>query len=263
MSKRKYLVAIFYIASEAQGSEISLAIEGWRRHFKEDHEIVVVGDEPPVKDVRWMYVERLKPKEGEYLPAIDICNKLAHVCYYAEEDFYEGFIWASDDFFAVNDFTIEDVMQPKYLEDELPREGASNTNHFWRTQVKTRRLLEKKGYGIVNWTTHLPMWFDNGDLYWLIHDYDLTRNSYIVENLYYNIYKPETIPAKLRRDDRWKFEVCFTPLDTEGFRNALANKIWVCCSVNGWSAELEQKLKEHYENERQNTVAPRKGQGEH
>ena len=245
----RYLVAIFYIASEAQGSEISLAIEGWRKHFKEDHEILVVGDvPPPVPGVKWkwMYAERMKQKEGQYLPAIDICNKMLYVCQYCASHGYDGFIWASDDFFAVNDFNIKDVLMPKYLDEQLPSKGDNSTNHFWRTQVKTRALLEKKGYGVVNWTTHLPMWFDIDELYWIIVDNNLTSESYIVENLYYNINKPETIPTKLRRDDRWKFEVCFTPLDEEGFRNALANKIWVCCSVNGWSAELEQKLKEHY-----------------
>lgn len=255
----KYLVAIFYIASEAQGSEISLAIEGWRKHFKEDHEILVVGDQPPVPGVNWMYVERMKPKEGEYLPAIDICNKMLYVCQYCDKHMYNGFIWASDDFFAVNDFTIADIKQPKYLEDELPRMGDKHPNQFWRIQVKTRRLLQSGGYGVVNWTTHLPMWFDIDQLYWLIVDENLTENSYIVENLYYNIHKPETIPAKLSRNDRWKFEACFTPLDNDGFNDALANKIWVCCSVNGWCPELEQKLKEHYGKDQKETSVPGEG----
>ena len=242
----KTLVAIFYIDSEAQGDEISLAISGWKKHFKEYHEVLVVGDKPPVEGVKWMYVERLKPKEGEYLPSIDICNKLSYVCQYCISHGYEGFIWASDDFFAVNDFTLEDVKTPKYQDDEMPRKWDKTSNRWWLEQVKTRKLCEENGYGIVNWVTHLPMYFDAERLYWLIHDFDMTNHGCIVENVYYNAYPQDGVPYKLNLKDRWKFGVYYSPLDREGFANALANKIWVCCSVHGWSEQLEEELKKHY-----------------
>ena len=239
------LVAIFYIASEAQGSEISLAIEGWRKHFKEPHRIVVVGDKPPVDDVDWLQIKRVQKKDGEYLPALDICQKLEAVCL-ANWWKYDGFIWASDDFFAVNDFTLADVMVPKIYDSQLPSKGDQTQNAFWHTQIKTRRLCEASGAGVANWTTHLPMWFDIDLLYWLIQDYDLTEMSYIVENLYYNMHAPEQKPERLHRNDRWKFDVCYSPLDRAGLSDAFIHKIWVCCSVNGWCPELEAELRKHY-----------------
>lgn len=243
---KKYLVAIFYIESEGQGNEIALAIEGWKRHFKNKHEILVVGDKPPVDGVNWMYVERVPEREGQYRPALDICNKLMYVCQYCHENMYNGFIWASDDFFAVNDFSIRDVKTPKYFAEQLPSKGGPNQNEFWNTQVKTRKLCEREGIGVVNWTTHLPMLFDEEKLYWLIHDYNMTESGYIVENVYYNKYPPKVTQHKLTEFDRWKYEVSFTPLDKKGLENALLRKIWVCCSVNGWCPELEEVLREHY-----------------
>ena len=244
----KTLVAIFYIDSESQGSEISLAIAGWKKHFKGDCEILVVGDKPPVDidGVRWMYVERLPEKEGEYRPALDICNKLMYVCQYCEEHMYNGFVWASDDFFAVNDFTRGDILIPKYYEDEMPSKGDRTQNAFWHTQIKTRRMCEKAGVGVVNWTTHLPMRFDATRLYWLIYRYNLVEHSAIVENLYFNIYPPDIKPEKLSRTDRWKFDVCYKPLDRSGLADAFKRKIWVCCSVHGWCPELEDELRKHY-----------------
>ena len=243
------LVAITYISGGAQGNELALAIAGWRKHFKDDFEILVVGDMPPVQSDVWMYVERLKPKEGEYLPSIDICNKLLHVCQYCKEHSYDGFVWASDDFFAVNDFTLEDVKTPKYQDDEMPRKWDKTSNRWWLEQVKTRKLCEENGYGIVNWVTHLPMYFDAERLYWLIRDFDMTNHGCIVENVYYNAYPQDGKdgkPEKLYLKDRWKFGVYYSPLDREGFQNALAHKIWVCCSEHGWSKELENELYKHY-----------------
>jgi len=244
--KNNYLVALFYIGGEAQGSEIQLAIEGWRQHFKEPFRLIVVGDDPKVEGVEWLEIERVPGKEGEYRPSLDICNKLEEVCTFCEYHGYKHFIWASDDFFAVNDFTIEDVEYPKYLDDEMPILGVMHPNWFERTQVKTRLLCQKEGFGIKNWTTHLPMLFNVANLHKIIRDYDLTNNGYIVENIYFNAYPPKGEPFKLCLNDRWKFSVIYQPLDREGFQNALRNKIWVCCSVHGWSQTLDRELRKHY-----------------
>lgn len=239
------LVIITYIASDAQGNELRLAIEGWRKHFKEKFRLVIVGDEPPVYNVEYMIVDRKNEKDGEYRPHLDICNKLDYVWRMYNGD-YEGFIWASDDCFPINDFTLADVKAPKYLDDEMPSEGENDPNPFFRNLVKTRRFCEREGLGIRNWITHLPLWFDMEKLHRVIRDYKLTENSYVVENIYYNKYTPEGVPEKLSLNDDWKFGVYFSPFDRAGFKDALAHKKWVCCSVNGWSKTMERKLMDHY-----------------
>ena len=242
-----YLVAITYIADRAQGNELALAIEGWRKHFKENHRILVVGDKPPVDWVDWIPMERVPEKEGEYRPALDICKKLKAVCEHCRWCKYAGFIWASDDFFAVNDFTIDDIRLPKYADEELPSKWDKSQNEFWHTQIKTRILCEEEGFETVNWTTHLPMWFDDVLLLRLINEYNLTENGYIVENIYYNKYTTRAPRTKLSKDeDRFKFPVWYPELDREALHKAFATKIWVTCSEHGWSPELEEELMKHY-----------------
>ncbi len=246
--KDEYLVAITYIQDGAQGNELALSIEGWRAHFKEQFRIVVFGDKPTVDGVEWIPIERVPGKEGEYRPALDVNTKLRAICLYCLEHRIPGFIWAADDYFAVNDFTIRDIMLPVYADDELPSKWDKSQNDYWHEQIKTRRLCEREGYETVNWSTHLPKWFDPILLLRVIDDYDLTETGYIIENIYSNKYTTRYPRTKLSKDkDRFKFPVWYPELDREGFRNALKNKIWVCCSVHGWSEELENELKKHYE----------------
>lgn len=242
---KEVLVVITYIAGEAQGSELALAVAGWRKHFKHPHKIVVVGDRPLIEGVEWLPMERVAEKPGEYRPHLDICRKLETVCA-IYGDRYSGFVWACDDFFAVNDFTLDDIKIPKFQEAEMPSKGDQHPNSWIRNVVKTRRLCEREKLGVVNWVTHLPVWFDIRHLIMIIWKYDLADNSYVVENIYFNKFRPEGVPQQIGHGDKWKFGVYFSPLDRHGFYDALANKKWVCCSVHGWSDELEQELRKHY-----------------
>ena len=44
----RILVVIPYCSVNAQGKELEYAVAGWRRHFKENYLIVVVGEYHPV-----------------------------------------------------------------------------------------------------------------------------------------------------------------------------------------------------------------------
>ena len=49
--KKEILVVIPFVSEDAQGSEIHLAAEGWRKHFKSKCRIVVVGDDPGIQNI--------------------------------------------------------------------------------------------------------------------------------------------------------------------------------------------------------------------
>lgn len=242
---KETLVVITYIAGESQGSELALALLGWKKHFKSPHRIVIVGDKPPMEDIEWVEINRLPEKDGEYRPHLDICHKLELVAaLYGDK--YDGFIWASDDCYAINDFTLEDVMVLKYQDDEMPSKGDNHPNSWLRNLVKTRNLCDKEGFGIINWVTHLPLFFNMKRLVDIIWKYDLTNKSYVIENLYFNSFYHIGKLVKLYPQDDWKFGVYFTPLDRQGFYDALSHKKWVCNSVHGWSDALEEELRKHY-----------------
>ena len=245
---KEVLVVITYIAGESQGHELAIAVAGWRRHFKHPHKIVVIGDKPPrsVTVDKWLYIDRVPEKDGEYRPHLDICTKLEFACFMFG-DKYPGFIWASDDCFPINDFTLEDVMTPKFQDDEMPSKGQNHFNPWWRNLVKTRKLCEEEGFGVVNWATHLPLYFRVSELINTIWEYHLETKSFVIENIIYNRFKQEGMPIKLHEGDTWKHTVCYTPLDRQGLYEAFARVKFVCASVNGWSYALEEELKNHFE----------------
>ena len=104
------LVVIPYLAKDAQGSELELAVAGWRKHFKEDFLIVVVGDYHSIvdtgDDITFINCPRVKwPGKGNYWAHIDHVNKFRTV--FNAYPHSEGFIYTCDDIYAVKDFTME------------------------------------------------------------------------------------------------------------------------------------------------------------
>jgi len=244
--KKEILVVIPFVAEDAQGSEIRLAAEGWRKHFKSKCRIVVVGDDPGIQNIDTVLkVDRLPEVDGQYRPHLDIANKMREVIN-AFSGAYDGCIWASDDCYAVNDFTIADVKQPKFQDAEMPWKGELHPNPWRRNLVKTRHLCDREGLGIVNWVTHLPLYYKFDKLASIIQDYDLIHESYVIENIYFNKFRPRLVPHQMRNDDGYKFGVYYEPLDKRGFADALNRKIWVCNSAHGWSEGLESALRQHY-----------------
>ena len=242
----KHLVLIPHLPSAQQGHELRLAIEGWRQHFKADFVITLMGEGLPyIEGVVNVESPRVPAVEGEYRAHLDYVSCARK----ARERFpdTEGFLVAGDDVFAVNDFTFEDVLVPKIQDDWLPTVGAKNHPNPWRRNLaKTGLICQRNGLEMLNYTTHLPHYYEWDKLFAIYDKYDCDHNSYVIENLYYNTYPSDEKPQLLSLNDRWKFEVSFTPLDRQGLYNAFAFKKWVTCTENGWSSAMEKELAYHY-----------------
>ena len=242
----RHLVLIPHLPSAQQGNELILAVTGWRKHFKADFTLAVMGEGlPGIPGVVNVESHRVPDVPGEYRSHLDYvsCARKAREMFPDTK----GFFVAGDDVFAVNDFAVDDILTPKILEDWLPTKGEKGHPNAWRRNLaKTGRLLQSEGYPMLNWTTHLPHYYEWDKLFSIYDKFGCDRNSYVIENLYFNIYPPYRRPETLYRGDRYKFEVCYTPLDRLGLADAFARKIWVTCTEHGWSPQLEEALAEHY-----------------
>jgi len=243
----KYLVLIPHLPSAQQGHELRLSIAGWKKHFKEKFTIAIMGENLPAIRGGVVNVEspRVPDVPGEYRQHLDYVSCVRK----AREMFpnTEGFIVAGDDVFAVNDFTFEDVLFPKVQGLWLPTKGAETHPNAWRRNLaKTGILCAKERFAGFNWTTHLPHYYEWDKLLYLYDKFDCDHNSYVFENIYYNACLPSRRPHLLNRDDKWKYEVNYTPLYTPDLQNAFDRKVWVVCTEDGWSEELEQELAKHY-----------------
>lgn len=242
------LVVIPYCSAGAQGRELEYAVAGWRRHFKEDYLIILAGENHPVTetgdDIICIESERVPAKEGHYRQHLDYVSCLKKVRAKFPES--KGFIMVADDCYAVNDFDLSDVKLLKQKSGEMGGSFAS-TNGWLRDKARTRERLLGDGYPIRNFTTHLPQYYEWDKLSALWEKYDMENVSYVMEDLYYNIYYPTRIPLQLHIDfDNFKCGIYRKNPRMEYIHRAFKQKIWIQNSPEGWIPELDRMLASYY-----------------
>lgn len=235
------LVVIPYYAPGSQGHELKLAIEGWRKHCKSDYHIVIVGETYPNvsgDDVTFVYSKRVDAIDGSYRPHLDYVS-----CFRKVRELYpneEGMVFAADDNYAVKDFDEMWIRGLRYLSD---RPFGVPEADGWPLDVYfTMCKLQDLGLPQRNWTTHLPCWFDFDKLMEMFDRFEMDKQSYCLEDLYFNLYHGEDY-AEL--DAPYKYFVC-KPEDIYDLDAAIEQRMWICNTVEGWSEEMEQKLLSHY-----------------
>ncbi len=266
MSK-KVLVVIPYLAKEEQGGELELAVEGWKQHFKEKCNIVIVGDwsatvgrvfdndkrdkkdnkkRGKIADIEFIQCPQVSPLPGQYLPHLDHVNKFRKV--YEQYPDSEGFIYACDDMYAVRDFNLKTVVAPK-----LPHENYHVREFDWQKEGgwlsdlgKTRELCENQGFTQKNWVCHLPIYYRWDKLIEIMDKYDCDHVSYVLENIYYNqisiYYAINDIPVLDSAYFQYEIKTGHPGIETAED----AGKIWITNANCGWSTELDTLLRKHY-----------------
>lgn len=244
---KRYLVVITYLPIAAQGGEINFAIEGWRRHFKENYHIVIVGEDIPEfkgDDITVIQSKRVPERIGQYRQHLDYvsCLKKVHAAF-PDTD---GFILVADDCYALNDFTIDDVKVTKCLPGGLDYDP--NSTNMWRRDVmKTKFKLQKLGRPQRNYTTHIPIWYDWDKIEFLWKEFDMENKSYVIEDLYFNYFYPNAGVVELDEDsDKYKCGVYSRHPHPQKLLNALKNKIWITNSPKGWRQDLINLLNMHF-----------------
>ena len=246
--KSKVLIVIPYCSQGAQGRELEYAVAGWRRHFKEDYTIVIAGEDHPVahtgKDIVCIESPRVPERDGQYRQHLDYVS-----CFRKVREAFpksKGFVFVADDCYAVNDFDLSDIKVLKAMPGEMCSDLLS-ANAWKRDQAKTRLRLLADGYTVRDFTTHLPQWFEWDKLEALWSRYDMDHESYVFENLYYNIYYGNRLPVVIRDEwDNFKAGLYFANIYADGIRAAMKRKIWIQNSPNGWTRDLDTVLKNYY-----------------
>lgn len=245
----KILIVIPYLAKAAQGKELYLSVAGWRKHFKEDYLIVIVGDRHPIvdtgDDITFIECPRVgRPPKGNYWAHIDHVNKFRTVRKYFPDS--EGFIYTCDDIYAVKDFTLNDVKRLKVRSRKI--EGSFGSMNSWVVDnYKTKKKLMSKGLPTMNWVCHLPVWYEWDKLFAIYDKYGCDNKSYVVENLYFNTYYADGDYVVIEEEpNNYQFKLWDAKKSDDDIREGLTSKIWVCNSVLGWRRSMEEILEEHY-----------------
>lgn len=244
----RVLVVIPYCSQGAQGRELEFAVAGWRKHFKENYLIVLAGEDHPITktgdDIVCIESERVPEKAGQYRQHLDYVSCLRKVRAAFPDS--KGFIMVADDCYAVNDFDLIDVKFLKQRDDDMGGDLLSS-NMWQRDKAKTKALLIKEGYPTRNFTTHLPQYYEWDKLSALWDKYDMDNQSYLMEDLYYNIYFPTRIPLQLHIDhDNLKCGVYRSNPRLNYIDRAFKKQIWITNSPVGWIPALVERLQNYY-----------------
>lgn len=241
--KKKILVCIPYLKAGAQGNELELAVAGWKRHFKEDFVLVIVGDDEPFMegDDQIIHLPHTCVANGN--PPLDIIQKMLLVINRFPE--YQGMVWANDDMYAINNFDLNDVKLLKCI--GLLAGDANSSNHFQRNMAKTAKVLKDAGKSLWNYATHLPVYYEFEKLLELIEMHNLEKESHLVGSLYFNTFFPDRIPLKLDITfDNFKCGIYRPNPNMDIVRAAFKNKIWINNSQSGYVPDVMSLISKHY-----------------
>lgn len=242
------LVVIPYLDSGAQGCELELAIAGWRKHFQEDFQIVVVGDYHPVvetgDDILFIECPRVEDDGVNYRPHIDHVHKFLEVRKWFPNS--KGFIYTCDDIYAYNDFTLADVQVLKAHAVEY--KGIPIGPNLWQQDLaKTRRYADEHRLPHINFVCHLPVWYEWDKLLHIYRQCDAEHNSMVYEQIYFNTYFQGTAATLLNDfEDHWRYCVRDNADVRNTLRSKFRRKIWINNTVEGWNPDMEAVLRDHY-----------------
>ena len=182
-------VVIPYKKYESSWFEILFSIRSIRTNFKEEHEIVVVGDAIPEEcEARHIYHPgTMDGSPGEKVR--DQWNKLLFIIQRA--DITNPFVYTYDDVIFNNPCTLKDIR------------FAHISTHYNSGSSKHHKELLDNTYTLlgiekpVNAEGHAPRLFDKNKLAELIRHYNIDRNKHcLATTLYVNHFNEKTYPAK-------------------------------------------------------------------
>lgn len=244
-SADEVLVVLPYVENQRQGTELNLALTGWRKFCQFNYHFIVIGEfNPQLREkypwVQFIYQERKPKKDNQYNPHLDIQHKM-NVIYNQYANLYNGFIWMVDDNYAIKPFTLNDITTIHYHASSFTGQESAPTNYWNHDKWKTRQLLDAENLSHVNYTTHYPCYFDFKRLKNIWDKYDMQNNSYVIEDIYFNSYEhDQPILDNTLRLGVWSYNIY-----KNEFEKAVndPNIKFVCNSVEGWSRDFEESLK--------------------
>ena len=242
--KDDVLVVLPYKQRSSQGNEIKIALNGWRKFCQFNYRFVVIGefDEQLRNEFPWVrFIEcpTKEKKEDQYNPHLDIMNKFKAIArLYAQE--YDGFIYMTDDEYAIKPFNLDDITKTHYHALEFVGNEKAPKSYWNYDKWKTRQLLDREGLPHVNYTIHYPCYFEFKKMEEIRKKYNLLEESYVFDDVYFNYFKHEE-PIL---DSTIRFGVWNKDIFKNEFQKAVDNPNikFMCNSVEGWCKELENNL---------------------
>jgi hypothetical protein len=240
IGEKPVTVCIPYVKEFAQGNELQLALRSYAKYFKENFNMVVIGDSEP-----WMneLVEVIECERIGKNPPIDIANKMLLAI---ESNLVsEKFIWANDDQYLVSPCMMADFEILKYTGQLQGQNFGSDL--YQQNKKRTYEYLKGNDMPTLDFSIHLPFVFEKQKLKTLIEELNLTEEAYLISSMYFNYFFPGYAPQLV--DDAARTSLMYSNIKIGIYRQnpdmdlvlrLLPGKKFIANSQSGWNAAFSK-----------------------
>jgi hypothetical protein len=229
-------VVIPYLKSAAQGDELRYAVRSIAKNFREDFNLVIVGDREDWFSDEITHLEHAAVSEN---PQVDVIDKLRIIS--GDESVSEGFIWTYDDIYFVSPVMLADI---QVLKTEGKLKAGEGNSVYARNRNETIRVLQEKNLPLGNFATHTPYFFEKEKISELFEAVpELENEGLLIAPLYFNSFFNRHSTVELdHKTDCWKLRIISKNPDPALFNKYIAGKKWLNNAESGWGKLLQEYL---------------------
>ena len=233
-------VCIPYVKNLSQGNELQLALRGWDLNFKQEMNVVIIGDRED-----WMndQVHVIDCERFSSMPPLDVVHKMMLAI--ESELVTEKFIWANDDQYLISPCMLADFETLKCTGRLGDKQFGSTL--YQQNKKRTADLLKRNNQSTWDFSTHIPVVFEKEKLKSMIEGLNLTEEPHLVATLYFNSFFPGFVPYECESQialehDNLKLGVYRPDADMNRLKNLLQRKKLISNSESGWTDKLSEIL---------------------
>jgi hypothetical protein len=179
-----------YLGGKAIWREMIYSLRSLEKHFKEEFQVVIVGDMPDGIDKnKVIYIAHEKNYDLEHPRYMDAQLKL--IAALESPLVSDEFLCMYDDIYFNKDFDADffrnTLLAQRKTTFKTIAEIPGNGSHEWkRLLLKSMNLLQEHDLQAYNFESHLPRWVNKAILKEVVKKFDLRNSAYQRWTLYYN-----------------------------------------------------------------------------
>lgn len=178
----KLTVVFPYLKEKAQGNELLYALRSMAKNFREDFNVVVIGDREDWFSDAITHIAAECISEN---PQIDTIAKLKTIICQENSVVSDKFVWANDDIYFISPVMLADI---QILTTAGELEIVPNPKGIYQeNRNKTVELLLNAGLEKLNFSTHTAFFFDKEKMVETFEMFpELNDTGLLISSMYYN-----------------------------------------------------------------------------
>lgn len=233
----KISVVIPFLAKAAQGNELLYALRSMEKNFREDFQVIIIGDRPDWISKEVIHIEHQCISKN---PQVDVIDKIKTII--GSDLVNDKFIWTNDDIYFVSPVSHADIATLKIVGDlkDMPKSATI----YGTNREKTISLLEYEKLPTLNFATRLPVEFEKEKIVQLFEQFSqLQEGGFLFSSVYFNRFFNDWKPILLDwTKDNWMLRVISKNPDPAKFRHFVNMSKFLNNSENGYSDFITKYL---------------------